>query len=130
MCYIYTIGTNFYIYLYLIEYLTVNTRFIITHMNLLYGIFILVGCIIITFDISLTSLDVSSIKFLFNGLVSESIKFNFNLTNIKDMILVSSSYHTILCFKHMHVSILPIKYLTLSLSYCSLAITSHRHKHY
>ena len=52
-------------------------------------------------SISLISLDVSSISFLFSGLVKGSTKVNSNLSNSKDITLVSSSYHTILCLKRI-----------------------------
>ena len=65
--------------------------------------------------ISPIPLDVSSTSFLFSGLVKGSIKFNFDLTNSKDITLVSSSYRTILCLRHICM-FFPLNILLLALA--------------
>ena len=72
-------------------------------MNLLHGISILIGWVTTTLDFC------NRHKphpprcffhyFLFSGLVKGSAKFNFDLTNSRDITSVSRSYNTILCLR-------------------------------
>ena len=88
-------------------------------MNLFHGISSLIGWVttLLTsiIGISPISLDVSSTSFLLSGLVKGSTKFNYNLTNSRDITLVSSSCRTILCLRHICL-FFPLNILLLPLA--------------
>ena len=65
--------------------------------------------------ISPIPLDVSSTSFLFSGLVKGLDKFNFDLTNSRDITPVSSNYHTILRLRRICLFI-PLNSLLLALA--------------
>ena len=74
-------------------------------MNLLHGVSILIGYVTITLDFCNRQKSCHPwcfiTNFLFSGFVKWSTKFNFDLTNSRDIIHVSSSCHTILCLKRI-----------------------------